>query len=1074
MRATYRVFIPLTCLVAAGLVVSADGVIWSESFDACTPGQSVLAAPAQWSVLQGNNDPDGYGTFNIFLDADLHPGWTGLAVDGSSSVGGCGDGESDLGYGYVMKNLRGLLPTTGIVTLSAKMWADRLETVGTIGWMNAAGSWMELAYMSEGLDWYIDVRGYGATVERSPIGVGVDMTVIGKIHTDLDNHRVWAEIVDDATGHTIWTSPEQAIDPAKLPLEWVFLYERRTEGLPFQTGAGMDYDEIAVDGSTSGLIWSENFDSGTQGQSILAAPFQWTVWGASDRNCYGTFDLFLAADQHPGWTSLAIDGSSTTGGCGDGEFTRRTGYVLKDIGALLPSTGLVTLSARMWADQLESFGAIGWMNAAGAWVELAYTSEGQHWYFDVRGFLIHAPIGTGTNMSVIGKIHTDQDNLKVWAEVLDASSETPLWTSGKWSFGGAELPLQTIHLRVVRTLGTSAGLDYDDITISGLIVLRAPSNLTCTVDSTRKVVLNWTNPAAYDRCEVYRDGTTAASLLDGNVTGQTYTDAAAAIGNHTYHVRGVVGAERSASATCSVTVPAVFPPADLSCAAAFGRKVQLSWTNAEAYDFVQVYRDGTAAGNLINGNVTGTSFTDTEVPLGEHSYRVRGSLGGSLSSFAGPCAATVLMDTDFFLHIGDVSGVRDTEHEVLVTLDFDHILSDPPPGPVLGWQYGICSDPALVVPLAITAAGTDTGGLNGGAGPDFIDLDTYAGGVTVGVAVDMGYLETITPRNGWTDVKVNYRLAGAEGDCLAHPLGLTGRLQMCDSLGSPAVTSVAAIEDMSLPAGGFDGGQVQVTCPHDYHIRLVDTEGEKYGLVTVEVLLDFDHNGTMAGKRIQGWSYGLCHDPAQLEAVAPAQQKNAWGSDLAALNGGTGPGFFNLQVYSGGVTVAVILDMSYQTTIPAGNGWHDALISYSAKADSLECTESGQTMTTEITACNTVGTPPVECVMTVNRTSVLAGGQDPATITIRCGTFFRRGDANADGRFDISDPITILGYLFGGEPSTCLDGIDVNDSGSADIADAIYMLGYLFARGTPPPAPFPQAGLDRTADAINCTSYGAR
>jgi len=84
-------------------------------------------------------------------------------------------------------------------------------------------------------------------------------------------------------------------------------------------------------------------------------------------------------------------------------------------------------------------------------------------------------------------------------------------------------------------------------------------------------------------------------------------------------------------------------------------------------------------------------------------------------------------------------------------------------------------------------------------------------------------------------------------------------------------------------------------------------------------------------------------------------------------------------------------------------------------------------------------------------------------------TYFRRGDANEDGRFDISDAIAILGHLFGGTTAPpCPDRLDANDSGKIDVADAIYLLGYLFARGPVPPPPFPDGGPDPTPDAIEC------
>ena len=82
---------------------------------------------------------------------------------------------------------------------------------------------------------------------------------------------------------------------------------------------------------------------------------------------------------------------------------------------------------------------------------------------------------------------------------------------------------------------------------------------------------------------------------------------------------------------------------------------------------------------------------------------------------------------------------------------------------------------------------------------------------------------------------------------------------------------------------------------------------------------------------------------------------------------------------------------------------------------------------------------------------------------------FLRGDATADGKLDISDPIAALGYLFLGRPlEACIDAIDSDDSGDVDISDAVYSLNYLFSGGPAPPAPYPDPGADTTADSLSC------
>lgn len=89
---------------------------------------------------------------------------------------------------------------------------------------------------------------------------------------------------------------------------------------------------------------------------------------------------------------------------------------------------------------------------------------------------------------------------------------------------------------------------------------------------------------------------------------------------------------------------------------------------------------------------------------------------------------------------------------------------------------------------------------------------------------------------------------------------------------------------------------------------------------------------------------------------------------------------------------------------------------------------------------------------------------------------FVRGDADASGGVDITDPIRILGYLFAGSPADlgCDDAADVDDSGRLEITDPIALLNFLFAGESPPQAPFPGCGFDPTDDdGLGCAAFAS-
>jgi hypothetical protein len=71
---------------------------------------------------------------------------------------------------------------------------------------------------------------------------------------------------------------------------------------------------------------------------------------------------------------------------------------------------------------------------------------------------------------------------------------------------------------------------------------------------------------------------------------------------------------------------------------------------------------------------------------------------------------------------------------------------------------------------------------------------------------------------------------------------------------------------------------------------------------------------------------------------------------------------------------------------------------------------------------------------------------------------FIRGDSNADGVLDISDPLRTLFHLFAGEAISCPMSADFDASEALDLTDVVGPLGYLFLGLPAPGAPFPTCG----------------
>ena len=84
---------------------------------------------------------------------------------------------------------------------------------------------------------------------------------------------------------------------------------------------------------------------------------------------------------------------------------------------------------------------------------------------------------------------------------------------------------------------------------------------------------------------------------------------------------------------------------------------------------------------------------------------------------------------------------------------------------------------------------------------------------------------------------------------------------------------------------------------------------------------------------------------------------------------------------------------------------------------------------------------------------------------------FVRGDANADGVVDLSDPVAALAFFFFGETIPCHRAADLDDNGALELTDAISSLDYLFMGELRPEEPFPRCGVDLTPDQLSCEAF---
>ena len=506
-------------------------------------------------------------------------------------------------------------------------------------------------------------------------------------------------------------------------------------------------------------------------------------------------------------------------------------------------------------------------------------------------------------------------------------------------------------------------------------------------DAGWSVLLRWRNPVKYEQILVRRGGLEIARLA-GDVT-QFIDPVPTLQGRPVYDVLGVIGNRRSEAASCVVEIepPVVPPPRDLRC---------------EVVSVPEVADEPDVA-------------VDPDVPPAVPVVQV---------SWLNPITYAAL--------------VLRRDGEVLARLRGNamfHRDVAPPPGRHVYSLQGIAAGGGESVPARCEVVVGDV------VVPPVADLtcvavETNAGGPSAALRWrnPASYTSILILRDGG-------ELAELPGDATSF----------VDRALEPAVYSYLVVarrgDASSRPAGCevvipgpsprdllfFSSGLFEV----DDQGNAIPAAGGGDGAVTA-----------MASNSapLQGWSFGICHDPATLGV----DDATIEGTTTATLNDGEGPSFLALGRFEGGITMAVIVDDQDLTgTLPPAADHRLLRLSYVSGPDARrgECFP--------VRYCSTLGDPPVAVVYVVRGFEVRPRSL-PGQVCLPSPGFVR-GDSNGDGEVDMSDAVTTLGWLFlGGRVPGCVEAADANGSGGVNIADPIYTLGWEFSGGPPPPFPFPE------------------
>lgn len=420
---------------------------------------------------------------------------------------------------------------------------------------------------------------------------------------------------------------------------------------------------------------------------------------------------------------------------------------------------------------------------------------------------------------------------------------------------------------------------------------------------------------------------------------------------------------------------------------------------------------------------------------------------------------------------------------------------------IQGWSYGAKHDTSLLDVTAVTIEGTDVPGLFSGGFNQTTLVESK--GTKVGY-IQAIILSFVTP----VEVPVSdyFKMAAATytvkaGACDGKSGDVTTKVEYAHKElgvpGSPPVDINLTVAGIALgPTEGLKitGANVVLKCedtpppPAGLALSFDDSDtdlvADQAQIYELKVLVS---NNAETGKSdVQGWSYGIQLDDAELEAF-----KGEPGADSKALQGGKGPDFVNYVLNDSsengqvkGVTVGAVIELDPPATavlsLGAGATKHIDTIQLRSKK---VIAEGGASRKTTLKFSDKLGGDrPLEVLLVIGGEGLVPDFSDTLELTLLPSggggdtPKFIRGDANNDARVDIADGIWIINTLFyGGKPTTCKPAADANDDNKTDLSDAMYVFQYQLQPGATssklfpaPPAPFPRCGSAVGVTLVDC------
>jgi len=171
---------------------------------------------------------------------------------------------------------------------------------------------------------------------------------------------------------------------------------------------------------------------------------------------------------------------------------------------------------------------------------------------------------------------------------------------------------------------------------------------------------------------------------------------------------------------------------------------------------------------------------------------------------------------------------------------------------------------------------------------------------------------------------------------------------------------------------------------------------------------------------VQGWSYGVCHDPEHAslgdcvggsypvtEVCGGACPRLACPTDLRTIKNGAPPDFNTVNVYANGVVQGVVLDFLQAQTLPMTTRMELLRMEYDLRAPWLN-----------LEFCATLGTPTIDVVFVVGGQSFVPAVQEKLgrpypDMTLRLAVLTEQGKEAVEVLLDTPPKESANGFSFG-------------------------------------------------------------